>query len=56
MQKSVEENSIEKRKLFSEKLDRFFLHRTYGYLIMGIVLFLLFQSVFWAAEYPMNAI
>ena len=56
MQKSVEENSIEKRKLFSEQLDRFFLHRTYGYLIMGVVLFLLFQSVFWVAEYPMNAI
>jgi len=56
MQKSVEENSIEKRKLFSEKLDRFFLHRTWGYLIMGVVLFLLFQSVFWVAEYPMNAI
>jgi ferrous iron transport protein B len=56
MQKAVEEQSIEKRKLFSEKLDNFFLHRTYGYLIMGIVLFLLFQSVFWIADYPMQAI
>jgi ferrous iron transport protein B len=56
MQKAVEEESIEKRKLFSEKLDNFFLHRTYGYLIMGVVLFLLFQSVFWVADYPMQAI
>jgi ferrous iron transport protein B len=56
MQKAVEEESIEKKKLFSEKLDNFFLHRTYGYLIMGVVLFLLFQSVFWIAEYPMEAI
>ncbi|MEY4571335.1 MAG: ferrous iron transport protein [Bacteroidota bacterium] len=56
MQKAVEEDSVEKKKLFSEKLDSFFLHRTWGYLIMGVVLFLLFQSVFWIAEYPMNAI
>ncbi|MEY3946120.1 MAG: hypothetical protein RJB03_826 [Bacteroidota bacterium] len=56
MQRAVEEESIEKKKLFSEKLDNFFLHRTYGYLIMGVVLFLLFQSVFWIAEYPMESI
>lgn len=56
MLKSVEEESIEKRKLFSEKLDHFFLHRTWGYMIMGVVLFILFQSVFWVAEYPMNLI
>lgn len=56
VQKSVEENTIEKKKLFSDKLDSYFLHRTWGYLIMGIVLFILFQSVFWIAEYPMNAI
>lgn len=56
VQKSVEENTIEKKKLFSEQLDKFFLHRTWGYLIMGIVLFILFQSVFLIAEYPMNAI
>ena len=56
MQKAVEEDSPEKKKLYSEKLDHFFLHRRWGYLIMGVVLFLLFQSVFWVAEYPMNAI
>ena len=56
MLKSVEEESIEKRKLFSEQLDHFFLHKTWGYLIMGVVLFFLFQSVFWVAEYPMNLI
>jgi ferrous iron transport protein B len=56
MLKSVQEESIEKRKLFSEQLDHFFLHRTWGYLIMGVVLFILFQSVFWVAEYPMNLI
>lgn len=54
--RAVEENTLEKRKLFSDKLDYFFLHRTWGYLIMGVVLFILFQSVFWIAEYPMTAI
>ena len=53
---TVEENTLEKRKLFSDKLDYFFLHSTWGYLIMGVVLFVLFQSVFWIAEYPMTAI
>jgi ferrous iron transport protein B len=53
---TVEENTLEKRKLFSDRLDYFFLHRTWGYLIMGVVLFILFQSVFWIAEYPMTAI
>jgi len=56
MQRSVEEENIEKKKLFSERLDSFFLHHTWGYLIMGVVLFLLFQSVFWVAGYPMNTI
>lgn len=56
VKKAVEENTLEKRKLFSDKLDHFFLHQTWGYLIMGVVLFILFQSVFWIAEYPMTAI
>ena len=56
MQKAVEEDSPEKRKLYSEKLDHFFLHHTWGAVIMGVVLFILFQCVFWVAEYPMTAI
>ncbi len=56
MQRAVEEDSPEKKKLYSEKIDHFLLHRKWGYLIMGVVLFILFQSIFWAAEYPMNAI
>jgi len=56
VQKTVEEDSPEKKKRYSEHLDHFFLHRTYGYFIMGVVLFILFQSVFWMAEFPMNTI
>ncbi len=56
VQKTVEEDSPEKKKRYSEKLDHYFLHRIYGYFIMGVVLFILFQSVFWMAEFPMNGI
>jgi ferrous iron transport protein B len=51
----VEEDPLEK-KLFTEKLDAVLLHRTWGYIILLTVLFLLFQSVFWVAQYPMNFI
>jgi ferrous iron transport protein B len=56
MQRAVEEDSPEKKKLYSEKIDHYLLHKRWGYLIMGVVLFLLFQSIFWIAEYPMTAI
>lgn len=44
------------KTLFTERLDNLLLHRVWGYLIMLFVLFILFQSVFLLAEYPMNAI
>jgi ferrous iron transport protein B len=56
MQQSVVENDPLQQKLFTEKLDNLLLHRTWGYIILLSVLFLLFQSIFWLAEYPMNAI
>lgn len=56
MQRAVQEESAEQRKRYSEKIDHYLLHKTWGPLIMGVVLFILFQSVFWIAEYPMNAI
>jgi ferrous iron transport protein B len=56
MKLAVHEPSVEDRKIFSEKLDHFFLHRTWGNLIMLVVLFLIFQGVFLLAEYPMIAI
>ena len=56
IKQAVQETTAEDKKLFSEKLDRLFLHRTWGNLIMLTVLFLMFQSVFLLAEYPMNGI
>jgi ferrous iron transport protein B len=56
MQKNVNEPDPLEQKHFSDKLDDILLHRTWGYLILIAVLFLLFQSVFWLAQFPMNAI
>jgi ferrous iron transport protein B len=56
IKQSVSEPSPMQRKLFTDKLDDILLHRRWGYLILIAVLFLLFQSVFWLAEFPMNLI
>jgi ferrous iron transport protein B len=56
MQKNVNEPDPLEQKHFSDKLDDLLLHRTWGYLILFAVLFLLFQSVFWLAQFPMNGI
>ena len=44
------------KKKRSEKLDTIFLHRVGGYAILLSVLFVLFQSVFWMAKFPMDGI
>ncbi|MFT4061062.1 MAG: ferrous iron transport protein B [Edaphocola sp.] len=49
----VEENPLRKQ-LFSEELDKILLHRVWGNLILLLVLFLMFQCVFWLASYPMD--
>ncbi|MBK7433010.1 MAG: ferrous iron transport protein B [Chitinophagaceae bacterium] len=56
MQQTVVERDPLQKALFSERLDDLLLHRRWGYLILLTVLFLLFQSVFWVAKYPMDGI
>ena len=56
MQQTVVESDPLQKALFSERLDDVLLHRRWGYLILLAVLFLLFQSVFWVAKYPMDGI
>lgn len=56
MQQTVVEADPLQKTLFTEKLDNILLDRKWGYLILLSVLFLLFQSVFWVAQYPMDAI
>ncbi len=49
----VEENPL-KQSLASERIDKTLLHPVWGNVILLSVLFLLFQSIFWLAAYPMN--
>lgn len=54
MQQAVAEPDPLQKSLFTEKLDTILLHRRWGYLILLTMLFLLFQSVFLLAQYPMD--
>ena len=54
MQQAVSEPDPLQKSLFTEKLDNILLHRRWGYLILLTVLFLLFQSIFWLAQFPMD--
>lgn len=56
MQQTVSEPDPLHKSLLTEKLDNLLIHRVWGYLILLAVLFLLFQSVFLIAQYPMDAI
>jgi ferrous iron transport protein B len=54
MQQAVAEPDPLQKSIFTERMDNVLLHRRWGYLILLGVLFLLFQSVFWLAQYPMD--
>lgn len=54
MSTAVSEPDPLQQTILTDKLDNVLLHRKWGYLILLVVLFLLFQSVFWLAQYPMN--
>ena len=56
MQQNVIESDPLQKALFTERLDNVLLHKHWGYIILLSVLFLLFQSIFWLAQYPMDAI
>ena len=48
------EKAPEKKQLLTEKLDRILVHPVWGYLVFLFILLIIFQSVFFLAEYPMN--
>jgi ferrous iron transport protein B len=54
MQQCVAETSPLRQSIISERFDKTLLHPVWGNIILLVVLFLLFQSIFWLAEYPMN--
>jgi ferrous iron transport protein B len=44
------ENAID----FTTRVDKILLHKFWGYIIFLLILFSIFQSVFWLASYPMD--
>ena len=56
MQQTISEPDPLQRTLFTERLDNILMHRVWGYVILLAVLFLLFQSVFWLAQFPMDGL
>ena len=56
MSHTVVEADPLKKAIRTEKLDDILLHRFWGYAILIAVMLLLFQSVFWVAQFPMDAI
>jgi ferrous iron transport protein B len=56
MQQTISEPDPLQKTLFTERLDNILLNRVWGYVILLSVLFLLFQSVFWLAQFPMDGL
>ncbi|MBV7528716.1 ferrous iron transport protein B [Chitinophaga sp. sic0106] len=54
MKATVVEADPLQKQLRSEKIDDLLLHRFWGYVILLVVMFLLFQSIFWLASYPQD--
>lgn len=42
------------KELLTEKLDKVLVHKFWGYVVFMMILLIIFQSVFFLAEYPMN--
>ncbi|MBL7881696.1 MAG: ferrous iron transport protein B [Chryseobacterium gambrini] len=42
------------KELLTEKLDKALVHKFWGYVVFLLILLIIFQSVFFLAEYPMN--
>lgn len=56
MKRTVVEDNPLKQQLFTERIDKILLHKVWGYVVLLLVLFLMFQSIFWLASYPMDLI
>src|SRR5690606_38395055 len=54
MDKAVVEASPLKQSMMTDRLDKVLLHPLWGNLVLLAVLFIMFQSIFWLAEYPMT--
>ncbi|MFL5765253.1 MAG: ferrous iron transport protein B [Bacteroidia bacterium] len=54
VEECITRRSAIKTKSFTEKLDGILTHRIWGYVIFLVVLFFIFQTIFFLAAYPMD--
>jgi ferrous iron transport protein B len=54
MQQCAIVDSPMKKMVISDRIDKTLLHPLWGNIILLVVLFFLFQSIFWLARYPMD--
>lgn len=54
MKMAVVEADPLQKQLQTEKLDNILLHRFWGYAILFGIMFIMFQSIFWLASFPMD--
>ena len=54
MQQSVVESNPLKKAIVTDRIDKILLHPVWGNVILLFVLFIMFQSIFWLAAYPMD--
>ncbi len=51
---AITEKQPQLKELLTEKLDKVLVHKFWGYVVFFLILLLIFQSVFFLAEYPMT--
>ncbi|MBL7924279.1 MAG: ferrous iron transport protein B [Bacteroidia bacterium] len=56
MNSAVSQGEKNKRPSITQRIDRLMMHRFWGYIFFLTVLFLIFQTIFSLAEFPMNFI
>lgn len=54
LQKCMVVDSPMKKALISDRIDKTLLHPIWGNAILLVVLFIIFQAIFWLAQYPMD--
>lgn len=54
VEECITRGSVIEKKSFTQKLDSILTHRIWGYVAFLIILFLIFQTIFFLAAYPMD--
>jgi ferrous iron transport protein B len=54
LKKAITQTTLEHKKSRTKAIDKWLLHPIWGYVCMLLIMFVVFQSIFWLASYPMD--